>query len=117
MVVDEGYRGGALAERRPQDLARVDQRRRLGADRYLGVHEVVVLRVQKHREEVLLVVVAGPHEVEGEQCCGRRVREDPWRGLAWLADHGPRGEPQAVAHGCCLLLLWSAVGNECRERR
>ena len=77
MVVDEDYRGGALAERRPQDLARVDQRRRLGADRYLGVHQVVVLRVEEHREEVLLVVVAGPHEVEGKQGGGSGIREDP----------------------------------------
>src|SRR2546426_7182277 len=98
MRVDEDYRGGALAERRPQDLARVDQRRRLGADRHLGVHEVVVLRVEEHREEVLLVVVARSREVEGEQCRGLGVRKSPWRWLAALADDGPRGESQAVAH-------------------
>src|SRR5437762_11244556 len=32
-----------------------------------------------------------------------RSREGPWRGLARFADNGPRGEPQAVAHGCSLL--------------
>src|SRR3989442_14817108 len=98
MVVDEDYRGGALAERRPQDLARVDQRRRLGTDRHLGVHQVVVLRVEEHREEVLLVVVARPGEVEGEPGRGLGVRQDPWRGLAALADDGPRGESQTGAH-------------------
>src|SRR5438093_2175303 len=112
MVVDEDYRGGALAERRPQDLARVDQRRRLGADRYLAVHQVVVLRVEEHDEEVLLVVVARAREVEGEQCRGRGVREDPWRGLAALADDSPRGEPQAVAHTPSSWL----VRHECEGR-
>src|SRR5258708_27025633 len=98
MRVDDNERRGALAEGGPQDLARVDQRRRLGADGYLAVHQVVVLRVEEHGEEVLLVVVARPREVEGEQCRGRGVREDPWRGLAALADDRPRAEPQAVAH-------------------
>src|SRR5437667_5439397 len=116
MVVDEDYRGGALAERRPQDLARVDQRRRLGADRYLGVHQVVVLRVEEHREEVLLVVVAGPDEVEGKEGCGSGIREDPWRGLAGFADNGPRGEPQAVAHAPSPVLFGTRCEGNTRER-
>src|SRR3989442_9224924 len=116
MVVDEDYRGGALAERRPQDLARVDQRRRLGADRYLGVHQVVVLRVEEHREEVLLVVVAGPHEVEGKEGCGGGIREDPWRGLAGFADNGPCGEPQAVAHAPSPVLFGTRCEGNTRER-
>src|SRR5262245_30566921 len=57
MVVHENQRGGAFSERWPQDLAGMNQRVRLRADRHLGVQQIPVLSVQQDHPEVFLVVI------------------------------------------------------------
>jgi hypothetical protein len=54
MVVNEDQMRGGLEDRRPEDLARVDDRGRQAALRHLDVAEEPVLAVQQRDPEDLL---------------------------------------------------------------
>jgi len=67
MIVDENQAGGPFPECRTEYLPRMDQRSRKRARRHESVHEVVVLRIEVDRPEMLFVVVRSVKEIAGEE--------------------------------------------------
>jgi len=61
MRQDQGR--GALAQRRPEDLTRVDERAGERPDGYLGVKQVPKLRVEQDGPEVFPAVVSVAGEI------------------------------------------------------
>lgn len=67
MVVHQEQRGRPFPKGEAKDLTRMDERRGLRAARDQRVHQVVVLGVEQHGEEVPFVVVVVPQEIERQQ--------------------------------------------------
>ena len=87
----------ALAQRRPQDLAGVDDRRREAARGDEMMARVPVLGVEEDHPEVLAVVVVGGEKLAGKVGGLLRARErGPGRG-AVLPGHGVGHSDPAVA--------------------